>query len=90
MANIFVVIDCKKRKPVLVTSSAKKAAETLKSVNSGLKVEIWSDNAWYDVVYANSPHELDEYIRLEKEYIGRKQKKAEERNKRRKRYNIIN
>lgn len=84
MANVFVVVDCKKRKPTLVTHSAQKATVTLKSVKSGLRVEVWDNHACVTVAYPKSLYKLHEYVQLEKQYIGRKQKLAEERNKRRK------
>lgn len=83
MSIVFVVIDCKKRKTVLATPSASKATRALKEVKSGLKVEVWDDHACVMVVYSKDFHKLDPYIQLEKQYIGRKQKRAEERNKRR-------
>lgn len=39
--NTFVVVDCKKRTPILVTSSARKARGNL---SVGYRVEVWSDN----------------------------------------------
>ena len=83
MSNVFVVIDCKKRKTVLATPSARKAMCVLRK---GLKVEIWVDNIHFDTVYCYPQHlvKLNPFTLQEKQYIGRKQKKAEERNKRRK------
>jgi hypothetical protein len=85
MSNVFVVIDCKKRKPILATPSARKATGTLKNVKSGLRVEVWDDHACVTIAYPKNLYKLDPYVQLEKQYIGRKQKQAEKRNKRRKR-----
>lgn len=83
--NTFVVFDCKKRKVLLVTSSAIKAKKLFKV---GIKIEVWNENELVEVIYfAKSKYSKDyiwRYILKEKEYIGNKQKKAEEKNKRRK------
>lgn len=81
MGNAFVVIDCKQRKTVLATLSARKAEETLRK---GLKAEIWIDNIHVDTVYSKEKEKFQSFILQEKQYIRRKQKRAEERNKRRK------
>lgn len=82
MSNVFVVIDCKNRKPILATPSAGKAHEAL---NKGVKIEIWVDNIHLDTAYSWQPEKLKPFILQEKQYIARKQKRAEDRNKRRKR-----
>lgn len=74
--NTFVVIDCKKRTPTLVTSSARKAGRML--IN-GFRLEVWNDNTKTAVIYHKTRNLLNPYISLEKEYIGRKQAKATER-----------
>lgn len=76
--NVFVVVDCKQRKTVLATPSARKAQCVLRK---GLKVEIWVDNIHFDTVYSNEADKFMPFILQEKQYIGRKQKRAEERNK---------
>lgn len=85
--NTFVVIDYKKHKNLLVTSSARKANKLFKT---GVKIEVWNENELVEVIYfAKSKYSKDyiwRYILKEKEYIGNKQKQAEERNKRRKRH----
>ena len=83
MANIFVVVDCKKRAPILATLSASKAVGALKSQKSGVRVEVWQDHVKVTIAYPKNYYKLDPYVQLEKQFIGRKQKKAEERNKRR-------
>lgn len=79
--NTFVVYDCKKRKNLLVTSSARKAKGEL---HVGVKVEVWNENTYIETVYARTMRGLDRYISEEKQYIAKKQAKAELRNKRRK------
>lgn len=78
--NIFVVIDCKYRSPVLVTCSARKAQKLLKV---GKRVDIWVNNQIVEVIYSRENKKFIPYVQQEKEYIGEKQRKAEERNKRR-------
>ena len=82
MTNTFVVVDCKQRKIVLATPSARKAKSVLRK---GLKAEIWIDNIYFDTVYSKQMDKFKPFTLQEKQYIERKQKKAEERNKRRKR-----
>lgn len=82
--NTFVVIDYKKRKNLLVTSSAKKANKLLRV---GTKIEVWNENELIEVIhYAKSKYSKDyiwRYILKEKEYIGKKQKQSEKKNARR-------
>ncbi len=82
MANYstFVVVDYKKRKNILTTSSARKAKKLL---TIGFKIEIWNKNLLSDVVYTKTINKLNEYVQNEKDYIKAQQKRAEERNKRR-------
>lgn len=80
MANAFVVIDCKQRKTILATLSAQKAKCVLRK---GLKVEIWVDNIHFDTVYSNQVDKLKPFTLQEKQWMSKKQKRAEERNKRR-------
>ena len=78
--NTFVVIDTKTRKPVLVTSSARKAAKLLMP---GVRIEVWSENKLTDTLYKRVGSALRCYIEQEKEYIAAKQARAEKRNKKR-------
>lgn len=80
MANVFVVVDCKKRKPVLATPSARKAMSTLKV---GVRIEVWVDNIHIETIYSKQPEKFKPFVLQEKQYIGRKQKRAEERNRNR-------
>lgn len=83
--NTFLVIDCKTRKPILTTSSARKANRELRT---GVRVEVWNNNTLVERIYESDKraevNPLAPYIEAEREYIGRKQAAAERRNKRRK------
>lgn len=78
---VFVVVDCKTRNIVLVTSSAKKAAALL---SKGIRIEVWSGNSLVEKIYSTSRnadrHPIGRYIDREREYIGRKQARATKRN----------
>lgn len=74
--NTFVVVDCKKRTPTLVTSSARKARGVLAT---GFRIEVWSDNNKVNTIYYKDRSALRDYITLEKEYIRQKQEKATKR-----------
>ena len=81
--NTFVVVDCNTRKPMLTTSSARKADAMLKT---GVRVEVWNGNSLVEKIYeADKRREkspLSPYIEAEREYIRQKQRNAEERNAR--------
>ena len=79
--NTFIVVDCNSRKSILTTSSARKSARLLEK---GIRIDIWNNNKKIKTVYSTDRTPLKPYIELEKDYIRRKQKRAEERNKRRK------
>lgn len=78
--NTFLVVSTKGR-PLLVTSSARKARKLLKP---GVRVEVWSANEKKETIYNRTRRVLDKYITAEREYIRNKQATAEWRNKRRK------
>ena len=50
MPNVFVVYDCKKRKNVLITQSARKAN---KSLRVGIKIEVWNENGFVEIEVAD-------------------------------------
>lgn len=77
--NTFVVYDCAKRKPILVTSSARKAKQAL---CKGIRVDVWCENKNIATIYDKNSYLLNEYITLEKQYIARKQERATKRNER--------
>lgn len=78
--NTFVVIDNKKRKTLLVTSSARKADRLL---TPGVRVEVWSENRKVDTIYTRIRYALQWYIEQERDYIRAKQAAAENRNRKR-------
>lgn len=81
--NTFLVINCNTRRPVLTTSSARKAHKELRT---GIRIEVWSNNILVERIYEadREKNPMAPYIKAEREYIGRKQAKAAERNRRRK------
>ena len=80
--NTFMVVDCNSRKSILTTSSARKATKLL---NAGYRIDVWNNNEKVVSVYETTKDLMKPYIQIEKEYIKRKQARAEERNKLRKR-----
>lgn len=72
--NTFLLVDTKTRKPLLVTSSARKATAEL---CKGRRVEVWNENERIDMIYANKAESMKRFIQAEKEYIQRKQERAE-------------
>lgn len=79
--NTFLVMSTKGR-PLLVTSSARKARKLLRV---GTRVEVWSTNAKAETIYHRTRSLLDKYVAAEREYIRAKQEAAERRNKKRRR-----
>ena len=81
--NTFVVVDCKLRSILLVTSSARLANSYLKK---GIRIEVWNGNRHTETIYDHTRKKerfpLGPYIDMEKEHIRRKQSKAEKRNAR--------
>ena len=76
--NTFVVCACKTGKPVLVTSSARKARGELRV---GLRMEVWNENSKVNSITWLNRYQIDKYIRAEKDYISRKQMIAETHNR---------
>ena len=79
--NTFIVVDCRSRKSILTTSSARKAYKLL---STGYRIDIWNNNNKIETVYERhkkNGNPLRVYIDLEKEYIRKKQARAEARNK---------
>lgn len=79
--NTFGLIDTKTRKILLITSSARKCK---KAFVKGHRIEVWNGNMLVNTIYNKNLAEIDKYIKLEKQHIAEKQKKAEARNKKRK------
>lgn len=84
--NTFIVVDCKSRKSILTTSSARKANLHL---TTGFRVEVWNNNDKVETIYERDKKRekspFAPYIEMEREYIRQKQARAEARNKKRKR-----
>lgn len=81
MVNTFVVIDCKERKNILVTNSARKAKDR---IYVGAKIEVWNNNGIHmETIYSRNIGKIHKYTSLQKQFICDKQKHAEQRNKRR-------
>jgi len=78
--NSFVVADCKQRKNVLVTQSAKKARDAMRP---GLRIEVWNSGYKVETIYYKDIIFMSEYCIAEKEYIRQKQHNHEMRNERR-------
>ena len=79
--NTFLVVDCRSRRPLLATSSARKAVRALET---GRRVEVWSENELVRTVYAKTKKELYEYTEAERQYIRAKQERATAARQRRK------
>ena len=75
--NTFIVQETQGGKTVLVTSSARKVKSML---TAGLRVEVWCENRKTETVYTKTRALLNKYIEDEREYIRKKQAKAEKRN----------
>lgn len=78
--NTFLVLSTK-GKPLLVTSSARKAGQQLQT---GVRVEVWSENEKKETIYHRTRRVLDKYMTAERAYIRAKQEAAERRNRQRK------
>lgn len=79
--NTFQLVDTKSRKTLITTSSARKCK---KAFVKGHRIDVWNGNVLVETIYAKNLTEIDKYVRLEKEYIARKQALATARNQRRK------
>lgn len=82
MVNVFVVLNCKMRKVEFATLSARKA---LNALEKGKRIEVWNNNALIEKVYSKETFKMQPYIAMEKEFIGKRQARAEHKNKMRKR-----
>lgn len=76
--NTFNLIDTKTRKTLIITSSARKCK---KAFEKGYRIDVWNGNVLTEQIYHKNLDNIEKYIKLEKEYIANKQKKAEERNR---------
>lgn len=79
--NTFNLVNTKNQKTLLTTSSAKKCK---KEFVKGYRIDVWNENKLVDVIYNRNFKDINKYVKLEKEYIAKKQQLATERNRRRK------
>lgn len=73
-----MVMDCKKRTPILVTSSARKSTAELQT---GRRIEVWNANKLVERIYAREKRMMHPYISAEKEHHRKKQQIAEFQNR---------
>ena len=82
--NTFVVVNCKTRKTVVATSSARKA---YKELQKGIRIEVWNNNVLIERIYEGDKkrekNPMKPYIDMEREYIRKKQERATLKNTRR-------
>lgn len=80
--NTFVVVNCRTRKVELVTSSARKANDRLKT---GWRVEVWNCNQLVERIHAKEKerYPMQPYIDAERAFVGERQRRREDRNKKR-------
>lgn len=73
--NTFCVVDCRSGKILLVTSSARKARDMLRT---GRRIEVWNCNERVDRIYNSmkEKHPMQPYVNAEKEYHRIKQQEA--------------
>ena len=51
--------------------------------SNGDRIDVWNGNVLVDIIYARNFDQINKYVKLEREHIAKKQKQAEERNRRR-------
>lgn len=85
--NTFIVVDCNSRKSILTTSSARKSIELL---GSGFRIDVWNNNSKICTVYEKTKELMKPFVQAEKDYIRKKQERAEARNKAKKRVRELN
>ena len=82
--NTFVVVCCSTRKPIITTSSARKA---YKELQKGVRIEVWNNNVLIKRIYERDKkregNPMKPYVEMEREYIRKKQERATQRNLRR-------
>lgn len=76
---IFVIYDCKKRNPIHVTGSAREARDMLEK---GIRIDVFEDKEFKEKIYVKNKKNILPYVSKEKEFIRRKQRDAEIRNRR--------
>lgn len=85
MANYhtFAVVESKHGRILLITSSARKASALL---CVGCRVEVWNNNEKFVSITYKERDRMRPFIRIEKDYIRRKQEKATMKNTHRKEF----
>lgn len=78
--NSYAVVECKSGRNVLVTQSARKAAEALEK---GRRIEVWNSGVLEERLYYWDTLAVNLLIAIERDYIAEKQRRHEERNARR-------
>ena len=82
--NTFVVVNCLTRKPIITTSSTRKAYREL---TKGVRIEVWNNNVLIKRIYERDKkregNPMKPYIEMEREYIRKKQERATFKNQRR-------
>ena len=76
----FVVVDCKMRRIVYVTQSARAAWAMMEK---GRRLEVWQNGENMARLYFEDWVRFKRYIEAEREYIAKKQRRHEIRNERR-------
>lgn len=76
--NTYAVVDSRHGKTLLITSSARKATEMLET---GRRIEVWNNNEKVATVTKKTERMMRSFVRLEKDYIRRKQEMATQRRK---------
>lgn len=76
--NTFAVVESRHGKILLITSSARKASELL---CVGNRIEVWNENDKVTSITYKTQSRLRAFIRIEKDFIRRKQEAATRKNK---------
>ena len=76
--NTFAVVESQHGKILLITSSARKANEMLCEDNH---IEVWNNNEKFITITHEDKDRMRAFVRIEKDFIRRKQEKATIKNK---------
>ena len=80
--STFVLVDCKMRRNVYVTQSARAAWAMM---DKGRRLEVWENGENMARLFSEDWVRFKRYIEAEREYIAQKQRRHEQRNERRRR-----
>lgn len=78
--NTFHLYDCNLRKTILVSSSVRKC---LRGLHTGRRIDVWNNNKLVEKIYCKNKEHVNKYVKLEKQYIGEKQRIAHLKKERR-------